>query len=160
MSNEKDIRKSLRSIIKGEERPYSVIATVIEVEDTTCDVQLLNSDVILYEVLISIDTNASLEETPVVGSKVVVTFLSYNTAFISMNTMVNDISIVTKDEDGNIIESLKEVLIDTLDFLQTNIEQMTHSTPAGPTVPIPINNASFLKTKTDLIGRINKIFKK
>ena len=160
MSNDKSIRNSLRTIVKGNERTYSSIGIIQEINDTTCDVKLINSEVIIYDVLLSIDSNASLDELPHVGSKCVITYLSHNTAYLAMTTTVESLSIVIKDEDGNIVESLKEVLTDFATEMYDNIALMTHSTPSGPTVAPPINDISFSQSKDDFIERISKIFNK
>ena len=160
MSNEKDIRNSLRTIVKGADRPYSTIGIVEKVEGTTCDVKLINSEVIIFDVLLSIDNNVSLEEVPSKGSKVIITFLSYNTAFVFKSSIVESLSIVTKDEDGNIVESLKEVLIDYASEMYDNLSLMTHTTSQGPTLAPAVNDASFSLSKDDFIERINKIFNK
>lgn len=160
MSNEKSIRNSLREIVKGQDRPYSMPGTIIEIDGNTCDVQLLNSDVIIYDVLITIDSNTSYAETPVKNSKCIISFLSYNTAFLVKSSIVENVSIVTKDEDGNVIESLKEVLVDYATEMYDNLSQMTHTTAQGPTSSPPINNIAFSMSKDDFIERINKIFNK
>ena len=160
MSNEKDIRNSLRTIIKSNERTYSSLGIIQSVDEHTCDVKLINSDVIIFDVLLNIDSNTSVVEVPNVGSKCIITYLNHNTAYLAMTTTVESLSIITKDSDGNIVESLKEVLIDFVTEMYDNISVMTQTTAQGPTVSPPINNTSFLKTKDDFITRISKIFNK
>lgn len=158
--SDKKIRESLRTIVKGADRPYSTVGTIQEVNENTCDVKLINSEVVIFDVLINIDNNVSLTEAPVKGSKCIITFLSYNTAYLAKSTMVESYSIVTKDEDGNVIESLKEILVDYATEMYDNLNKMTLKHPQGPTSPNPINDIAFSQSKDDFIERIEKIFNK
>jgi len=158
MSDALDIRNSLRKIIQTTDRPYSVIGNIEAVDGNTCDVKLLDSDVVIFDVLLSVDGLSSINIVPAIGSKVIINFLSYDTAYVALTSQVEKTTFIAKDTNGNDIESLKEILIDFITETTDNIQAMTHTTSQGPTVSPPVNGAQFTATKDSMIERINKIF--
>lgn len=91
------IRESIQKIVKGEEEIYSLACTVDAVDETarTIDATPTNGDAQLFNVKLqsSIEGDKGFVMFPEVGSAVIVTFTSKDTAFVSLSESISKVLI-------------------------------------------------------------------
>lgn len=124
--------------------------TEVDVNERTCTVLPLqyekeDDELVIYDVMFQAggSSNSGLTLVPKIDSLVMVSFIEEDTAYISLMSDVDKISIKSEQED------LKAILTDML----TAIEQLTVPTGVGPS-GVPINLASFTQIKQ----RLNNLF--
>lgn len=99
-----NVRDIFREIADPGAELYSVIGeiTAIDQEEMTCDVQPLNGSAAIFGVRMSAAPDHSgLHIIPLVGSTCIVTFLSKDTAFLSM---ASDLDHVLIDVEGTAVK--------------------------------------------------------
>jgi len=162
-----------RKVFQGEEI-YSSPGTVKEVNDSTrtATIEALEGPEI-YEVRLQATSGneKGLYIKPAVGSFVLVTWLSPEDAFISMIDEIDEIKIETNDavelspggdatisaggkvtvENGD--ASLKELVSDLLDLLESKYILTTPSGPTGAPIGTALSEIQAIKSKA------NKLFK-
>ena len=116
----------------------------VDKDNLECKIQLLNTDTIIDEVSLSVNSNATSVEFPKVGSVVVLGWID------NFNAEVLHISEREKIITGNATQTLKAILDDFSDTqkkfagdLIDAIKQSTYTTPSGTTSPAPINITAF-----------------
>ena len=124
------------------EEVYSIICKVSEVSGEVAELAPLNGDASLFDVKLLAGTSATpLLITPVVGSTVIATFLSKDTAFISLYSEIESVQIMG-DQFGGLIKI--EELIKNLDKLTARVDGIIDAIKNG--VPIPTDGGAGLQT--------------
>jgi len=124
------------------EEVYSIICKVSEVSSEVAELAPLNGDASLFDVKLLAGTSATpLLITPVVGSTVIATFLSKDTAFISLYSEIESVQIMG-DQFGGLIKI--EELIKNLDKLTARVDGIIDAIKNG--VPIPTDGGAGLQT--------------
>ena len=103
------IKEIIEQVSKGDEELYSIVATVDEVDESarTCTCTPINDGAQLFNVTLQAARSAStgLVQIPKVNSQVVVTFLSKDTAFVSLFVEVDKVLLncdeITLNDGGN-----------------------------------------------------------
>ena len=137
-----NIQETVQRLAKDDGlEPYSVACTVdaVDAAERTCDVTPNNGDAQIFGVRFQAVVNQDGDDPkgltvfPTVGSEVVVTFMNNFTGYVGVYTEVDLYIIETKDE------SLKDILSDLIDA----INNITVTTPQGPSTSPLLNKASF-----------------
>jgi len=124
------------------EEVYSIICKVSEVSGEVAELAPLNGDASLFDVKLLAGTSATpLLITPVVGSTVIATFLSKDTAFISLYSEIESVQIMG-DQFGGLIKI--EELVKNLDKLTARVDGIIDAIKNG--VPIPTDGGAGLQT--------------
>ena len=124
------------------EEVYSIICKVSEVSGEVAELAPLNGDASLFDVKLLAGTSATpLLITPVVGSTVIATFLSKDTAFVSLYSEIESVQIMG-DQFGGLIKI--EELIKNLDKLTARVDGIIDAINNG--VPIPTDGGAGLQT--------------
>jgi len=124
------------------EEVYSIICKVSEVSGEVAELAPLNGDASLFDVKLLAGTSATpLLITPVVGSTVIATFLSKDTAFVSLYSEIESVQIMG-DQFGGLIKI--EELIKNLDKLTARVDGIIDAIKNG--VPIPTDGGAGLQT--------------
>lgn len=124
------------------EEVYSIICKVSEVSGEVAELAPLNGDASLFDVKLIAGTSATpLLITPVVGSTVIATFLSKDTAFVSLYSEIESVQIMG-DQFGGLIKI--EELIKNLDKLTARVDGIIDAINNG--VPIPTDGGVGLQT--------------
>ena len=124
------------------EEVYSIICKVSEVSGEVAELAPLNGDASLFDVKLIAGTSATpLLITPVVGSTVIATFLSKDTAFISLYSEIESVQIMG-DQFGGLIKI--EELVKNLDKLTARVDGIIDAIKNG--VPIPTDGGAGLQT--------------
>ena len=124
------------------EEVYSIICKVSEVSGEVAELAPLNGDASLFDVKLLAGTSATpLLITPVVGSTVIATFLSKDTAFVSLYSEIESVQIMG-DQFGGLIKI--EELIKNLDKLTARVDGIIDAINNG--VPIPTDGGVGLQT--------------
>lgn len=136
-----NIRDLIRHLADDNELRYSVLATVIHVDKSakTIDCEPLDNSAELLDIRLQADTGKGMVLFPVVGSLVVVSFLSKDDGFVSMFSQVETLSIETERE------SLKTLLEDML----TQMANLKVTTNSGASIEV-INKPQILQIKNRL----------
>ena len=148
MVNSAELNKLFNQIVdKYSDSKPAIVCTVVEVDKTarTCTVLPLNGDPEIFDVMLQAgqDGSTGITMIPKVDSSVIVSFITDETAFISLTSRVESFSIKSETED------LKSILSDIL----SAIEQLTVNTAVGPSTP-PLNLSVF----TSIKQRLNSLF--
>lgn len=132
----------IRRLAANGEQIYSLPCEVTAVNGNFADLKPLIGDAEIFDVkLIAGDSNTPLLITPVVGSTVIATFLSKDTAFISIYSEIESIKL-RGDQFGGLVKVQEVVdklnrLEDKLNDLVSKYNSHTHITTAtvggGPT---------------------------
>ena len=146
-----EIAEIIKKIVNDNEEMYSLIATVTEVDENarTCDVEPINGDAAIFNVkLQAAESGATgFVSIPVVGSQVVISFLSKDTAFVSLQTSVEKILIDTElitingGENGGLI-NISDI-VGKLNTLESEFNTLKGVFAAW--VPIPNDGGGSLK---------------
>ena len=129
-----DIRALIQKLAKTDDEIYSMVCTVKEVNGEFCTVTPVNGDAEIFKVkLVAGNGKTPLLIEPVVDSVVVVTFLSKNTAFVSLYSEIETIQI-RGDQYGGLIKI--EELVKKINTLEDNLNNVLNSLK-GITVTIP-----------------------
>jgi len=124
------------------EEVYSIICKVSEVSGEVAELAPLNGDASLFDVKLLAGTSATpLLITPVVGSTVIATFLSKDTAFVSLYSEIESVQIMG-DQFGGLIKI--EELVKNLDKLTARVDGIIDAIKNG--VPIPTDGGAGLQT--------------
>ena len=124
------------------EEVYSIICKVSEVSGEVAELAPLNGDASLFDVKLLAGTSATpLLITPVVGSTVIATFLSKDTAFVSLYSEIESVQIMG-DQFGGLIKI--EELIKNLDKLTARVDGIIDAINNG--VPIATDGGVGLQT--------------
>ncbi len=124
------------------EEVYSIICKVSEVSGEVAELAPLNGDASLFDVKLLAGTSATpLLITPVVGSTVIATFLSKDTAFVSLYSEIESVQIIG-DQFGGLIKI--EELVKNLDKLTARVDGIIDAIKNG--VPIPTDGGAGLQT--------------
>ena len=123
------------------EEVYSIICKVSEVSGEVAELAPLNGDASLFDVKLLAGTSATpLLITPVVGSTVIATFLSKDTAFVSLYSEIESVKIMGDQFGGLIkieelvkkINGLENKLNDLINKFNTHIHITTATISATP----------------------------
>lgn len=100
--DKRNIREILNEIVKNRDEIYSIVAKVIEVDETarTIDVEPLNGDAEIYGVRLQADIESTngVVVIPKVDTNVIVTFMNKSTGFVSLVTDVDKVHIMSETE--------------------------------------------------------------
>lgn len=148
-----DIKTALKSIISLPGEVYSLVGTVVAVDDSkrVCDVEPINGDAIIYDVRLQAaqEKEDGIVLIPAQGSEVIVTFLGPNDGYVAQRTIVDKILIVIEgqtleytkkglslfSEEASMAEQLEAMLL-TLGKLIDTLLQFQLATNVGPTVSV------------------------
>lgn len=131
-----DIRALIQKLAKTDDEIYSMVCTVKEVNGEFCTVTPVNGDAEIFKVkLVAGSSKTPLLIVPVVDSVVVVTFLSKNTAFISLYSEIETVQI-RGDQYGGLVkieELVKKIntLEGRINDLLTALKSITVTIPSG-----------------------------
>ena len=123
------------------EEVYSIICKVSEVSGEVAELAPLNGDASLFDVKLIAGTSATpLLITPVVGSTVIATFLSKDTAFVSLYSEIESVQLMGDQFGGLIkieelvkkINGLENKLNDLISKFNTHIHITTATVLIGP----------------------------
>tara|TARA_R100000951_G_scaffold58652_2_gene49306 strand:+ start:1338 stop:1850 length:513 start_codon:yes stop_codon:yes gene_type:complete len=123
------------------EEVYSIICKVSEVSGEVAELAPLNGDASLFDVKLIAGTSATpLLVTPVVGSTVIATFLSKDTAFVSLYSEIESVQLMGDQFGGLIkieelvkkINGLENKLNDLISKFNTHIHITTATVLIGP----------------------------
>lgn len=132
----------IRKIGENNEEVYSLLCKVVKVSEDVAELAPLNGDANLLGVkLIAGTSTTSILITPVIDSVVVATFLSKNTAYISLHSEIESVAI-RGDQFGGLIkveELVKKInrLESKVNSLITKFNSHTHLYAPGPSAPVP-----------------------
>ena len=145
----------------------------IDVTNRTCDCIGTDNET----VYVNVNYNPAFLATqnfvaPTVNSKVLIALLDEDTPILLSVSNPSTYNVTTVDENGEILENLKNVLDKNIEYLnvfkddlKNNIQKATWSSPMGVTVATPINWADFENTfkkfednMNDIQNRFNNIF--
>jgi len=156
---EETIKDLLLKITDNGERKYDMIGTVININDNVCDVRLGTDeeDDLLLDVIINISSISSQKVIPVLGSQVIVSFLSYNKAYVSKFTQISKYTQTTNDAEGQQLLNLRHIFTTFSTDLLTALTNMTLPTPSGPSSP-PFNLAEFQNLLNDFDTQLEKYY--
>lgn len=119
MAGTQDLGDLIRKLGESNEELYSLVCKVAEVNGTAATLAPLNGDANLLDVkLVAGTSETPLLITPVVDSLVIATFLSKDTAFISLYSEIESVAI-RGDEFGGLIKI--EELVDKLNRLEDKV---------------------------------------
>lgn len=132
----------IRELAKSDDEIYSVICTVSSIKEDKATLKPLNGTADLLEVkLIAGDSETPFLITPVIGSVVIATFTSKDTAFISLYSEVESVKI-RGDKYGGLVRV--EELVSKINTLEDKINDLiqkfnshTHLYAPGPSAPVP-----------------------
>ena len=145
--NTQNIGDLIRQLAKDEEEVYSLPCKVVSITDDLAELQPLNGDPNLLGVkLISGAADFPLLITPVVNSVVIATFLSKETAFISLYSEVQNVQI-RGDQYGGMVKA--EDLINNLAKLTARVDGIISAINNG--VPVPTDGGAALQTSIKLL---------
>jgi len=150
MQDTQNIGDLIKKLAQTGDEVYSVICTVLEVNGEFCDLQPLDDSAALLDVkLIAGTSKTPLLITPVKDSVVIATFLTKDTAFVSLYSEIESVQI-RGDQFGGLIkieELVKKIntLENKLNDLITKFNSHIHITTAtiligGPGVIAPPAN--------------------
>jgi len=152
--NTQNIGDIIRQLAKQEEEIYSLPCKVVSISNDLAELQPLNGDPNLLGVkLISGAADFPLKITPIINSVVIATFLSKETAFISLYSEVQNVEI-RGDQYGGIVKA--EDLINNLAKLTARVDGIISAINNG--VPVPQDGGTALQTtiKTALATLVDK----
>tara|TARA_R110001599_G_scaffold59814_2_gene166249 strand:+ start:1305 stop:1808 length:504 start_codon:yes stop_codon:yes gene_type:complete len=131
--NTQNIGDIIRQLAKQEEEIYSLPCKVVSISNDLAELQPLNGDPNLLGVkLISGAADFPLKITPIIDSVVIATFLSKDTAFISLYSEVQNVEI-RGDQYGGIVKA--EELINNLAKLTARVDGIISAINNGVAVP-------------------------
>jgi hypothetical protein len=133
-----DIRALIQKLAKTDDEIYSLVCTVKEVNGDFCSVAPVNGDAEIFKVkLVAGSSKTPLLIEPVVDSVVVVTFLSKNTAFISLYSEIESVQI-RGDQYGGLIKI--EELVKKINALENQVNDL-YNALIGIVVPLAPSGA-------------------
>jgi hypothetical protein len=171
------IKEAIRKLVENQDEVYSLVAVVDSVDtvSNTCDVSLVSGDAPLFEVRLQAARGLSsgLVVYPVVGSEVLVTFISKEDAYVAVYSEVENVVWTVEgqtldfNKDGlgvrtSAVSLAKEIgaLLDTMDALVDTLLQFQLATNVGPTVSVmPQVVAALQGHKVDFLGVKNGLAK-
>lgn len=116
MADTENIGDLIRKLAKTDEELYSLPCKVVEVSGEVAEVAPLNGDANILDVKITSGASSTpLLITPLKDSVVIVTFLSKDTAFISLYSEIETIQL-RGDQYGGLIK---------IEELKTNLDKLT-----------------------------------
>lgn len=139
--NTQNLGDLIKQLVKDQEEIYSLPCKVISLADDLAELEPLNGDPNLLDVkLLAGASDTPVRFTPVIGSVVIATFLSKDTAFISVYSELETVELrgdkfggVTKVEE---VVSKFNRLEDKVNDLITKFNAHTHLYVA-PSIPLP-----------------------
>lgn len=152
--NTRNIGDLVRQLVANEEEIYSLPCKVVSLKDSFAELEPLNGDPNLLDVkLIAGAAEFPLLITPAIDSVVVATFLSKDTAFISIYSEVESIAL-RGDQYGGLIQVNE--LVDQLGKLTARVDGIIDAINNG--VPVPQDGGLALQTtiKTGLALLVDK----
>lgn len=160
------------NILNNFDKRYDMYANIkhakvlsLDIANRTCD--CIGTD--LSTVYANVNFNSSFLGTnnfvaPQVGSLVTIALLDAQTSVLLSISNPSTYNITTVDENGEIIENLKNVLNEQTNFfiefknkLKDCIQAATFSSPMGVTVATPLNWANFENTFNEFENNLNNI---
>lgn len=118
--NTTNIGDLIRQLVVNEDEVYGLVCEVVSIDDDLAELKPLNGDPNLLDVkLIAGESKTPLLITPKTGSVVVATFLSKDTAFISVYSEIESIQL-RGDQYGGLIKI--EELVKQLDKLTARVD--------------------------------------
>tara|TARA_R110002020_G_scaffold72109_1_gene185567 strand:+ start:3286 stop:3786 length:501 start_codon:yes stop_codon:yes gene_type:complete len=149
-----NIGDMIAKLADKKEEVYSIICKVSKVSGEVAELAPLNGDASLFDVKLLAGTSGTpFLITPVVGSTVIATFLSKDTAFISLYSEIESVQVMG-DQFGGLVKI--EELIKNLDKLTARVDGIIDAIKNG--VPIPTDGGAGLQTtiKTALALLVDK----
>lgn len=146
------IKEIIEQVSKGDEELYSIVATVDEVDESarTCTCTPINDGAQLFNVTLQAARSAStgFVQIPKVKSHVVVTFLSKDTAFVSLCVEVDKVLLnceeITLNDGTNGGLVVAQNLVNKINALESLVNQLVvsykthiHNAPQAPTGTLP-----------------------
>jgi hypothetical protein len=149
----KDLRDALRSLVKPNNDGFSKVCTIDSVDLTTltCYCVPLNDDADIINVRLMANIDNGFLLIPEVNSIVVVSFLSDDSAYVSLVSKVSEVQLNGKNFDG--LVKVQE-LTDKLNALENKVNDLITACSSqvvtlAPTGTFPL--ASFFTSVTPLI---------
>ena len=151
MGDTQDIGDLIRSLAKTGDEVYSLPCSVVSINGDLAELKPLNGDANLLDVkLLAGASGTPLLITPVIDSVVIATFLSKDTAFISIYSEIESIKLrgdqfgglVKVEELTNKISALETKLNDLITKYNSHIHITTATVALGPPgVIFPVTTA-------------------
>jgi hypothetical protein len=141
--NTQNIGDLIKQLAKNGEEVYSLPCKVVSIDsDNLAELEPLNGDPNLLGVRLTAGaSDTPFLVTPVIGSAVIATFLSRNTAFISLYSEIESVEIRGSDFGGliKIEEAVNKFnrLENKVNDLITKFNTHTHIYAPGPLPPVP-----------------------
>ena len=153
--NTQNIGDLIKQLAKNGEEVYSLPCKVVSIDsDNLAELEPLNGDPNLLGVRLTAGaSNTPFLVTPVIGSAVIASFLSRNTAFISLYSEIESVEIRGGDLGGLVkVEELKSELAK----LTARVDGIISAINNG--VPVPTDGGTALQTtiKAALALIVNK----
>jgi hypothetical protein len=149
----KDLRDALRSLVKPNNDGFSKVCTIDSVDLTTltCYCVPLNGDADIINVRLMANIDNGFLLIPEVNSIVVVSFLSDDSAYVSLVSKVSEVQLNGKNFDG--LVKVQE-LTDKLNALENKVNDLITACSSqvvtlAPTGTFPL--ASFFTSVTPLV---------
>lgn len=152
--NTENLADIIRQIVKTEDEIYSLPCKVVALEGNLCELEPLNGDPNILDVKLTAGAaDFPLFITPVINSVVIATFLSKDTAFISIYSEVESVQI-RGDQYGGLIKV--EELVTQLTKLTARVDGIIDAINKG--VPIPQDGGVGLQNtiKAALLSLVDK----
>ena len=157
-------RDILKQIVQEPvKRDQICVVKNVNTNSLTCDVTpISNKDIIYYNVKLSSDITGTNVNIPVIGSRVIITFLDNNQAYVTMFSLVEKFITKSTNADGVEESDDKQFFLDFTNFLREYtetlhqaIDNLTLKHPLGATIPLPINKSEFDQAKEKLDNNLD-----
>ena len=145
-----NIKDALNNLMKDQEEKYSIICLVKSVTGSFCDVEPVDGSAMLLGVRLQVESSNGVLIKPQVNSKVLVSFLSKDEAFVSMFSAIDGIEL-----NGNTWSLIKaEVFLTEIEKLKETVDALVQALNVSWT-PVPNDGGAALKTviTSALIGK-------
>lgn len=156
-------RDLLRNITKDNsiKNDMIVIVNSVDTENFTCDCSPIdNPDIEYYDVKLSSDVTGQNVNIPVVGSRVIISFLDSKNGYVSMFSEIDKIvRLTTNSDEKAYFKSLNNVVKTYMENIHNAINNATFKHPYGATLPSPINLVEFEQLLNDAKADIDKLDK-
>jgi hypothetical protein len=146
-----EIREAIQRIVKSEEELYSAVAkvTAVDEEARTINIQPIDGSAEIFDVKLqaNISGTTGVVQIPTINSYVVATFLSKDTAFISLFTDLDKILIDTEEvtinggNNGGLVNI--NDLVSKLNAVENDLNNLKAAFSAW--IPVPTDGGAALK---------------
>lgn len=157
----KELREAIRNAAKGNDEIYSLVGIVKAVDEgkRTCDVEPSNGGAMLFDVRLQAKESGTegVVFVPKKDSEVIVTFMSRESAFVSMFSDLESITLVKSDL--NVATETTE-LFDIIDSLIDVLKVFKLSTNVGVTIQVLPDIQAKLEVLKNRNSSVKKKFSK